>query len=235
MRFVKGVVFASALALAVPAVHMLAQGAGAGQAKQADEKDRAVAGGGITVPGWTGKVDAGSAKQGRTINDSKFTQAGGEFHLEVGPAASYWSPKNFAKGDYTVRATFKNVKSDAGHPHSAGLFIAGTAMDTENPTYLYCVAYTDGKFLVRQFNGTPKPVTLVAPTANAAVKGPDAAGGATNDIAWVVKGGKADCMINNTSVGSFDLAALKVPSLDGIYGIRVTHNMNLNVAGFGMK
>jgi hypothetical protein len=232
MRFVKGVVFASALAVAVPAVHLLAQGGA--QGKQADEKDRAVAGGGITVPGWTGKIDAASAKQGRTINDSKFAQAGQDFHLEVGPAASYWNPKNVAKGDYTVKATFKNVKSEAGHPHSAGLFIAGQAMDTENPTYVYCVAYTDGSFLVRQFNGTPKPAQLAAKTANPAVKGPDASGGATNDIAWVVKGGKADCQINGTSVGSYDLATLKLSSLDGIYGIRVTHNMNLDVAGFGM-
>jgi len=233
MRLVKGVVFASALAISVPAVQVLAQGAAAGQAKQED-KDRVVAGGGISGPGWTGKVDAAGATKGRTINDSKFGQSGGELQLVVGPAASYWNPKNVATGDYTVKGTFKNVKSDAGHPHSAGLFIGGQSMETEMPTYIYCVAYTDGSFLVRQFNGTPKPVTLAAKAANAAVKGPDAAGGATNDIAWVVKGGKADCMINNTSVGSYDLATLKVANLDGVYGIRVTHNMNLNIAGFGM-
>jgi hypothetical protein len=233
MRFVKGVVFASALALAVPAVHILAQGAGA-QGKQAEEKDRAVAGGGITVPGWTGKVDAASAKQGRTINDSKFTQAGGEFHLEVGPAASYWNPKNVAKGDYTVRATFKNVKSEAGHPHSAGLFIGGQNLEGETPTYVYCVAYTNGTAMVRGFNNG-QVFTASKQAPNAAVKGPDASGGATNDIAWVVKGGKADCQVNGTSVGAFDLATLKMTTLDGIYGIRVTHNMNLNVAGFGMK
>ena len=60
MRLVKGVVFASALAISVSAVTVLAQGAGAGQAKQEDA-DRKVAGGGITVAGWTGKVDIPSA------------------------------------------------------------------------------------------------------------------------------------------------------------------------------
>ena len=218
---------AIALALLVPVVYH-AQG-------KADEKDkdRAVAGGGITVPGWTGKRD-GPASQGRAITDSKFGQQGGELQLVVGPAASYWNPANVAKGDYTVKATFKNVKSDAGHPHSAGLFIAGSNLDKDTQSYIYCVAYTDASAMVRQFTGTPKPVDLLRKTPNAAVKGPDASGGATNDIAWVVKGGKADCQINGTSVASYDLAKVNIPSFDGVYGIRVTHNMNLSVAGFGL-
>jgi hypothetical protein len=228
MRLVKGVVFASALAISVPAVHLLAQGAAGAQGKQAEDKDRAVAGGGITVPGWTGKVDANSAKQGRTINDSKFGQSGGEFQLVVGPAASYWNPKNVATGDYTVKATFKNMKSDAGHPHSAGLFIGGQNLEGETPSYVYCVAYTNGTAMVRGFNAG-QVFTAQKQAPNAAVKQD-----APNDIAWVVKGGKADCQINGTSIGAFDLAALKLPTLDGVYGIRVTHNMNLAVAGFGM-
>jgi len=218
---------AIALALLVPVVFHA-------QGKDAQEKDRAVAGGGITVAGWKGQVDAQSATQGRTINDSKFGGTAANLQLVVGPAAIYWNPANVAKGDYTVKATFKDVKSDAGHPHSAGLFIAGSALEGTTQNYLYCVAYTDATAMVRQFNGTTKPVQLMAKAANPAVKGPDASGGATNDIAWVVKGGKADCQINGKSVATYDAATIKVPSFDGIYGIRVTHNMNLSVAGFGL-
>ena len=45
------------------------------------DPDRVIPGGGILVKGWTGKIDAGSVRQGRTINDARFAQA---FLLELG-------------------------------------------------------------------------------------------------------------------------------------------------------
>ena len=41
-----------------------------------DETSRAVAGGGVTVSGWTGKVDAREASQGMTLNSAKFAKEG---------------------------------------------------------------------------------------------------------------------------------------------------------------
>ena len=35
-------------------------------AQDAEGPSRSVAGGGITVPGWTGKIDAGEQKQGKS-------------------------------------------------------------------------------------------------------------------------------------------------------------------------
>src|SRR5882724_1063694 len=75
-----------------------------------DETSRAVAGGGVTVAGWTGKVDAREASQGMTLNSAKFAKEGDAFHIVTGPAITYWNPANKAAGDYTVRATFKEPK-----------------------------------------------------------------------------------------------------------------------------
>ena len=228
MRLVHGVVCAVALALVVPTV--------AAQDPQG-EKDRAVAGGGITAPGWTARLDARSIKEGRAITDSKFVQKGNDFILNIGPAASYWNPKNVAKGDYTVKATIRNLKSNAGHPHSAGIFIGGQGLDSDaTQAYTYCVVYTNGAAMVRQFTGVGKPLTIFggsqAQHINAAVK-PEGPDGATNEIAWTVKGGVATCSINGTAVATVE--AGKMPSTDGIYGIRVTHNVDLTVAGFGLS
>jgi len=66
---------------------------------EAEDKDRAVAGGGVKVPGWTGKVDSKSAAQGRTLNDSKFEQQGDAIHMAIGPAAYYYNPANTVKGE----------------------------------------------------------------------------------------------------------------------------------------
>lgn len=202
------------------------------------DADRAVAGGGITAPGWKGEVDAPSASQGRSIKDSKFEQKGDTFHLTIGPAAVYWNPANTASGDYTVKATFTEPKMTSGHPHPMGLFIGGSKLGTPDQSLMYCTAYRDGSFIVRRFNGSN--VTQISrKSPNAAIKkasSPDES--VTQEVAWVVKGGKAECQINGTTVASFDKAEIvgpgKLESTDGIYGIRVSHNMDLTVSNLKM-
>jgi hypothetical protein len=202
------------------------------------DADRAVAGGGITAAGWKGEVDGQSASQGRSIKDSKFEQKGDTYHLAIGPAAVYWNPSNTASGDYTVKATFTEAKMTSGHPHPMGLFIGGSKLGTPDQALMYCTAYRDGTFIVRRFNG--KDVTNIArKTPNAAIKkasSPDES--VTQEVAWVVKGGKAECQINGATVASYDKAEIvgagKLESTDGIYGIRVSHNMDLTVSNLKM-
>ena len=226
MRLINGAVVAVALAVA-------AAGLSASQ-----DADRKVAGGGITVKGWQGMIDAGAAKKGSTINDSKFAEMGGGLHLAVGPAATYWNPANTASGDYSVGATFKEGKSSADHPHSYGVFIGGNKLNSETQSYVYCVAYGDGTFLVRGFNG-PTVVTYTTRQPNAAVQKAGADGTVTQSIAWNVKGNRAECAINGTVVAGFDkselVAAGKLESTDGVYGLRVSHNVDVMVTGFGKK
>ena len=238
MRFVRASAVAIAVALLTSAVHGAPQAAG--QAASSQDADRKVAGGGITVPGWKGKVDVGGGnKQGLTINDAKFAPEGNGFRLTTGPAAIYWNPANTAKGDYTVKATFREPKQTYNHPHPFGVFIAGSNLDTDQQSFLYCVAYRDGTFVIRQFNG-PTATTLARKTPHAAINkatGPEAE--VTNEVGWSVKGGRADCVINGQVVGGFDKTELvgagKLESTDGIYGIRVSHNSDAIVTNFGMS
>src|SRR5690349_10013024 len=75
-----------------------------------DETSRPVAGGGVTVSGWTGKVDAREAGQGMTVNNAKFAREGDAIHVVTGPAITYWNPANKVSGDYTVSAHFREPK-----------------------------------------------------------------------------------------------------------------------------
>jgi hypothetical protein len=213
----------AALAMAVPA---------------AQDADRSVKGGGIMVKGWQGRVDAGAAKKGQTINDSRFEEKNGAFHISAGSASTYWNPANTAAGDYTVSATFTEPKINAGHPHPYGLFIGGSGLDTDAPTYVYCVAYSDGSALVRGFSGG-KVSDFSKRQANAAVKKAAEGGSVTQSIQWNVKGDRAECLVNGTVVAGFTKAELvgagKLQSTDGIYGIRAAHNVDISVAGFGKK
>jgi hypothetical protein len=76
-----------------------------------NETSRAVAGGGVSVPGWTGQVDAKEATAGMTLNNAKFAKEGDAFHVVTGPATTYWNPANKASGNYTVKATFREPNS----------------------------------------------------------------------------------------------------------------------------
>jgi hypothetical protein len=220
MRLVYASGIAIALALLMPVAHYA----------QAQDADRVIKDGGIKAPGWNGKVDAASAAKGMSTSSSRFMMKGADIDIMTGPATTYWNNTHTAKGDYTVKATFKDLKSDAGHPHAAGLFIGGSALETDNPSYVYCLAYTDGSFLIRQMSG-PKAANIVRKTPNDAVKKVDASGLVTNEVAWVVKGNRAECMINGTAVGGVDKPAV---TTDGIYGIRANHNISTLVTGFGM-
>jgi hypothetical protein len=206
-----------------------------------DESSRKIAGGGISVPGWTGKVDASAAKSGQTVNDAKFAKEGNGFHVTTGPETTYWQASDKASGNFTVKATFNEPKFQNlnSHPHPYGVFIGGTEMGTDDQKFLYCAAYGSGTFIVRGFGPAAFQMNGRRPEANAAVHKAAAIGEpVTQEIALSVKGDKVECSINGTVVGSYPksdiIAPGKLTSTDGIYGLRFAHNTEVTVTGFSM-
>src|SRR6267154_5793024 len=201
------------------------------------DPDRVIPGGGIFVQGWTGKIDAGSVRQGRTLNDSKFVQEGSAIHVIAGPATTFWNPANTASGDYTIKATFLEPKFMElnSHPHSYGIFIGGNSMGTDTMSLMYCAAYGDGNAFVRGFGPAVFNMLRMQPFPSVH-KATGIGQPVTQEIAWAVKGGKADCSINGAVVASYTkdqiVAPGKLTSLDGVYGLRFTHNVEALVTGF---
>jgi hypothetical protein len=204
------------------------------------EASRGVAGGGISVPGWTGKIDAKEEATGMTLNSAKLAKEGNALHVTTGPAVTYWNPENKASGDYTVTATFNEPKymNLNNHPHPYGLVIAGNDLGTDQQSYLYCAAYGNGKFIVRGFG--PEPFQLNGRGAEdpAVNKAAGAGQPVTQEIAISVKGDKVECSINKKVVASYNKSDLvttgKLKSTDGIYGVRFAHNTEAIVTGLKM-
>jgi hypothetical protein len=247
MRLVYGFTFAAALAVLVPTL------GAQGQAQAQDPNaSRAVAGGGIKVAGWTGKVDANEETAGMTVNNLKFVAEGGGFHVTTGPASTLWNPANTASGDYTIKASFNepefmNVNT---HPHPYGIAIGGNDLGTPNMSVLYCGAYGNGTFIVRGFGPAAFQVNGARPQANDAIHkagaGAEGAGTVaakgkpvTQDIALSVKGDKIECSVNGTVVGSYNKSEVvgpgKLKSTDGVYGLRFAHNTDVIVTKFGKQ
>src|SRR5262245_17615538 len=187
MRLVHGFTLAAVLAaFASPAI-------------TAQDAAKPVAGGGISVQGWQGKIDPNEEKAGQVLNNAKLAGDAKSMTITTGPAVTYWNPANKASGDYTVKATFTESKymSLNDHPHPYGIVIAGNDMGTENQSYLYCAAYGNGNFIVRGFGPAPFRVNGGRGEANPAVN--KAAGPGqpvTQEIAMSVKGSKVECAIN---------------------------------------
>ena len=226
MRLVQSVLFCAAVAALLPAQ---------------EETAHAVAGGGISVPGWTGKVDANEEKSGQTLNNAKLTKEGDTLHATTGPALSYWNPSDKASGNYTVKATFIEPKymNLNSHPHPYGIMIGGNDLGGADQSYLYCAAYGNGMFIVRGFGPDAFQMNGRRGEASAAVHKAAAVGEpVTQEIALSVKGDKVECAINGAVVASYDKSAVVAPgklnSTDGVYGLRFAHNTEVKVTGLAL-
>jgi len=206
----------------------------------AQDTNRPVAGGGITVPGWMGRIDPKELRGGEKLENARLTKDGDALHVTTGPAVAYWNPENTARGNYTVKATFKEARymSLNTHPHPYGIFIAGNDMGTDRQSYLYCAAYGNGTFVVRGFG--PAPFQMNGRwSSNSAVNRASSPGEpVTQEIALSAKGNKVECTVNGTVVATYEKSLLvadgKLQSTDGVYGIRFAHNTEAIVTGLTM-
>jgi hypothetical protein len=204
--------------------------------QETPETNRKVTGGGITVKGWEGKVDADAEKAGQSAKDAKLAETGKVLEVTTGPAITYWNPKNVAKGDYTVSATFTEPKfmNLNTHPHPYGIVIAGNSLGTADQSYIYCAAYGNGNFIVRGFGPEAFQLNGRREANDAVHKAAGVGQPVTQEIAMQVKGDKVSCIINGTVVKTLEksdvVTAGKLKSTDGVYGIRFAHNTDATVS-----
>jgi len=85
----------------------------------------------------------------------------------------------------------------------------------------------DGTWLIKRRDGDDtKDVSQKTP--NDAVKKPDASGKSVNALEVRVSGDKIDYVVNGSTVHSTPKIGMKT---DGIYGIRVNHQLEVEVDG----
>jgi hypothetical protein len=95
---------------------------------------------------------------------------------------------------------------------------------------MYFLVAQDGTWLVKKREGDASAVDVVKKTPNDAVKKPDGGGKSTNALEVRVGADKVDYVVNGTVVHSMPKSGVKT---DGIYGIRVNHQLEVQIDGFG--
>jgi hypothetical protein len=190
------------------------------------DPDKMVQGGGKLPAGWQARLDSPSAK----LDGVKFEAMGGGFHVTSGPAGIYYKPDQKASGAFETHATFTQLEP-AMHPEAYGLFIGGADLQGENQKYTYFLIRQDGKFLIKKREGAATP-NVMSWTESPAIKKADASGKMTNTLSVDVGKDNVRFLVNGTEVASQPAAQLDT---NGIAGLRVNHNLNVHVEGFGVK
>jgi hypothetical protein len=183
--------------------------------------------------GWKYRSDHSSeASDPDAPGSIKFAVSGTGFHAVNPMAAIYWNPANTATGNYTLKGTFKLIKS-SGYDEYYGLIYGGNGLEGASQSYTYFMITDDGTYLIKRREGSSTQ-GVSQKTPSDAVKKPDASGSATNTLEVRVKADKIDFVINGTVVSSMPKTG-PAGKTDGIYGLRINHQLDVQIDGFGVS
>ena len=192
----------------------------------AQDATKSVAGGGELAPGWQMRVDprAGSG------TPPKFVAMGNGFHATNPQAAVYFNPANTATGNYTLKGNFV-LQKPSNHTNYYGLVLGGAELEGAGQNYIYFMIAQDGTWMVKHRAGADTHDVAKGPSD--AVKKPDATGKSTNALEVRVAAAKIDYVVNGTVVHSTPKSGMTAKT-DGVYGIRINHQLEVHVDGLSV-
>jgi hypothetical protein len=223
------------------AAPLAAQGGGGGMAGMPGMGGRAadpttkVVGSGQLPAGWMMRFDPpGAGKPAQDIKEISFVTMGDGYHFKSGPAAIYYNPKDIGKGIFGVSATFHQAKSMQHETY--GLFIGGANLQDSTQGYIYFVIRpSDGSYQIKVRGSNAAPPRIASPPIDPAiVKDDPKDGSATNTLTIHVAKDTVHFMVNGKLVKAMSKAELGRPT-DGQVGLRINHNLDVHVSGYGIK
>jgi hypothetical protein len=222
------------------------------QAGKAADPTNKIQGSGTLPTGWMVRFDPddnpANVRPGRTppakhvLTEVDVRTMGSGIHFTTGPAGIYYNPKDVAKGEYAVSATFGARKSMAHEAY--GIFIGGENLQDSTQSYLYfevrpgTMPGMNGNITIQHRNGdvASKIDKFVPWTTDAAVNMDDPTDGhSTNTVMIHVAKDTVHFIVNGKLVKALAKSDLKGAKTDGQAGLRINHNLDLHVDWKGVS
>jgi hypothetical protein len=182
--------------------------------------------------GWQVRIDRStSAADPDDVPNVKVATVGKGFRVTGGPAGTYWSAANRAKGNFTARATFRLMKP-SGHTNYYGLIFGGEALEGASQRYIYFLVAQDGTFIIRQRTGAK--VQDVTRMMHAAVRQPGADGTSTNTLEVRVAANQISYVVNGMVVHTTPKSGATAQT-DGLVGVRINHLLDVQVEELAVR
>lgn len=181
--------------------------------------------------GWTARFDqAHAGHEGHAPEGLSFTEMAPGWHVTTGPSGIFFRHDARAEGSYRIESQI--FLFDPGERREAfGIFVGGRELHGEDQRYTYFIIRRTGEFMIRRREGD-EVHDVQGWTAHDAVKGWDdlAPGDQTvpNVLAVEVGPDEVVFLVNDREVMRHPREGLEV---DGHYGLRVNHALNLHVTG----
>ena len=174
--------------------------------------------------GWEYALDRSTAKK----EDVAFSTMGKGMHVTTGPAAIFWNAGNLVRGPYAIKAIFTQMKAST-HPEAYGLVFGGQKLGTADASYLYFIVRQDGKFMVKHRANAKDVHTITDWSESKAVAKLEGAGKAINALEVRAGADSVRLFVNGQQVSAYSAKAMN--STEGLYGIRVNHNLDVHIEG----
>lgn len=185
-------------------------------------------------PGWQVRIDKSTnAADPDDVPEIKVATVGKGFRVTGGPAGTFWSPANVGKGTYTVRATF-NLMKPSGHVNYYGLVFGGADLNAANQRYLYFLVAQNGSYIIRQRMGEKVVDVQSRSMPHMAVRQPGADGMSTNTLEVRVGANQIEYVVNGQVVHTTPKSG-PTAQTDGIAGVRINHQLDVQVEGFQVQ
>jgi hypothetical protein len=200
--------------------------AGAAQQKPTPAgADTPVQGSGKLPGDWKVRFDKPDAKP--EMVDVKEEQDALTF--KTGPAGIYYKPDMKAEGDYEISASFSQLEP-AALPEEFGLIIAGGDLDKDTQHYTCFLVRQDARFAIQKRVGAATK-SAVAWRVVPAMKEPKGVK-TTHTLIIRAHGNNVRFFIGEKEVAKLTRAQV---GGDGIAGLRINHNLHLQVSKFAVK
>jgi hypothetical protein len=183
--------------------------------------------------GWMAHFDAVAAGDAHAHHAAaeglEFMDMAPGWHITTGPSGIFYRHGERAAGDFAIETEI-HLFDPGERRESFGLFVGGTTLhDTEARRYTYFLVRRDGQFMIRERVGT-EVRDIVNWTEHAAIRGWDDRDegdmSVPNVLRVEVRGDQVVYLVNGSEVSRFDRGER---AIDGHYGLRVNHNLNLHV------